>query len=104
MQLGPPAQVAVNDSVRVLRETFRSRCYVVKLFTTPIRRYNGAAVFHVGFTVGTNEPLRDPREEEHSFYETSRALLPGIPLRYEFFDEVRNTSYLKTGRSIKNWQ
>jgi len=33
---------AVNDSVRVLRETFCSRRGVVKLFTTPIRRYNGA--------------------------------------------------------------
>lgn len=33
---------AVNDSVRVLRETFSSRG-VVKLFTTLIRRYNGAA-------------------------------------------------------------
>lgn len=39
---------AVNDSVRVLRETFCSRRGVVKLFTTPIRRYNGAAGWYIG--------------------------------------------------------
>lgn len=40
---------AVNDSVRILKETFYSRCGVVKLFTTLIRRYNGAAGYYRPF-------------------------------------------------------
>lgn len=52
---------AVNDSIRVLRETFCSRRGVVKLFTTPIRRYNGAARRYIG---RSNERTNGPRDLE----------------------------------------
>lgn len=56
---------AVNDSVRVLRETFCSRRGVVKLFTTPIRRYNGAAGWYIG---RLNERTNGPEISGRAIY------------------------------------
>lgn len=65
---------AVNDSVRVLRETFCSRRGVVKLFTTPIRRYNGAA----GYYIGRSNERTVPRSQEGPFIYSCRPLLKRI--------------------------
>lgn len=66
---------AVNDSVRVLRETFCSRRGVVKLFTTLIRRYNGAA----GYYIGRSNERTVSRSQEGPFIYSCRPLLKRIP-------------------------